>query len=1211
MKYLITLVSALFIAFQGISQSPLKTAHFTGTGDNYAHTSILDSTNNLYVIGQFTSTVNQKPGQGLSKTLTSKGGTDIFVAKYDNNLQLVWLRQVGGTGTEQLSSYITFDKDQKTLWIGFTTQSLTCTDENNTLVSAGSTSGQDEIVIASINPATGDFTFGKKLSLDATLHRISSLNADSSNNIIVSGYFSTKIKFTATDSLVKVYGNYNSFVAKFDKNGNYKKSVQLVGNPTFINSVSILSGSTYVISGTVNNILKVGTDSLYNSTSVDIILVRIDSSMKYVAGSLRRIFGPGTDNCLSVSNDKNKNVYISGFFNSDYLSVDSTSTLTVEKGNAGKKINKGTGTNDFLFAKYDSVGVLKWFNYGGTSEDDRMSRIASNDNSVMIAGRFGTPKVVFKNDSINNSSATGNDGLTIIMDKYNNLIYLIGYGGTGTDLIQTGVITSLGNFIVIGDFTSPQVIVGKDTMTNPAATKDVAIIKYSKASLTMWKTNIVCPNGSDGSVAALPKGTTMAPYSFKWTKKGDGTFNKTDQYIYNLNAGTYYVEFTDNLGFKIYDSVVMTNPATPAIAISVTSVTDPACNGGSDGKINISPSGGYGSFTYNWVALSGSGLIPTNQNQSTLSKGTYKVTVTDVKGCKATSNNIGVNEPAAISLTAVPTDVTAPGGSDGSVVLTVTNGTSPFTFAWTKVGDIAYSASTQDISLLKSGIYNLSLTDNKSCHAGTSATVREPNSLFVTLSTTPISCYDSADGSITAVVTNGNGTYTYTWTKVGSAGFSAPNSATISNLDSGTYNLSVTDGTKSGSGQTQLIEPTKFVIGSVPVTNIFCYGTATGSIDVSLSGGTLPYSYSWTKTGDISFTATSANLIEVIAGQYSYIATDARGCTQDTTVQITQIDSMIIISDIQPVSCAGETYDGFVHQSVSGGNGTFNYIWSTGMTSQNIDFLKPGSYYCTVSDIKSCQVTKRYIVDEPGVIFGSFVTTAITCYGKKNGTAEIKLSGGNQPYTYRWKSPITDTVAKASGLNKGTYTVHVKDSKKCEAEFTMPTAITEPDTLVMQVDSVIKEISGNDGKIYISATGGSTPYNFLILPLGTNNTNGQFLNLAPKKYMVYLTDKNLCGPLKTDSLTIEAKPIKIPTILDPVSIVAYPNPNVGVFTAIINASECEYLISMVNSTGQVVYNQRLFPKDNVSEVSINVPYLPKGIYFLKVNNFIPVKIVIQ
>jgi hypothetical protein len=727
----------------------------------------------------------------------------------------------------------------------------------------------------------------------------------------------------------------------------------------------------------------------------------------------------------------------------------------------------------------------------------------------------------------------------------------------------------------------------------------------------MWVNQIVCPGANDGSVAAIPKGTTMAPYSYAWTKKGDPTFNSTEQYIYNLNAGRYYVSFHDNLGFITNDSVDLVNPGITPVSVAVTSVTNTTCYNGNDGKIDITPNNGYGGYSYSWVALSGSGVNPTSQDQTTLSKGSYKVTVTDNKGCKTTSNNIALNEPAQITLDLIPTDVTVVGGSDGSIIMNVNNGVPNFTYAWTKVGDGSYTAPTKDISSLKAGIYNVLVTDSKSCTANGSGTVRDPNEFAVSLAATPVSCKNANDGILVATIPGNPSGLTYTWTKIGDPTFTAPNNDSISDLKPGTYKVDITDGSKNGSNQTDITEPFEFKITAVSTSNVDCYGTATGAIDVVLSGGILPFTYTWTKTGEPGYSASSANLADVIAGTYNYTATDNRGCMADSSITIDQTDSMLTSAQIQPVSCSGEIYDGFIHLSVTGGNPGYTYHWSNGLSIKDIDFLRPGAYFCTLKDSKNCSNTKRYIIDEPGTFYGNFTIKNISCFGKNDGSVEIKITGGNAPYSYQWKAPLTDTIAKLTGLGTGKYTVNVKDSKKCESFFEMPTSISEPDSLVLSIDSVADENKGIDGVIQASATGGVSPYNFLLLPVGTNNSTGLFNTLTGNKYILYLSDKNLCGPIKSDTITILPNPLRMKSLSDLYSASVYPNPNNGVFTLLIYGTNSEYKITMVNSTGQVVLEKMYYSKDFLSEINMNVSPLAKGIYFLKINNCSPVKVLIQ
>ena len=160
--------------------------------------------------------------------------------------------------------------------------------------------------------------------------------------------------------------------------------------------------------------------------------------------------------------------------------------------------------------------------------------------------------------------------------------------------------------------------------------------------------------------------------------------------------------------------------------------------------------GGTAPYSYAW-----SNKV-TTEDMMGLTAGTYNVTVTDAHGCTATTSAT-VTEPTAISTSATTTDVSCNGAANGSVDLTVTGGTSPYTYTWSN------SATTQDMTGLSAGKYDVTVTDAHGCTANASVTLTEPTSLSASATAGNVSCNGGSDGSVDLTVTGGTAPYTYAW----------------------------------------------------------------------------------------------------------------------------------------------------------------------------------------------------------------------------------------------------------------------------------------------------------------------------------------------------------------------------------------------------------------------------------------------------------------
>src|SRR5437762_1599487 len=141
--------------------------------------------------------------------------------------------------------------------------------------------------------------------------------------------------------------------------------------------------------------------------------------------------------------------------------------------------------------------------------------------------------------------------------------------------------------------------------------------------------------------------------------------------------------------------------------------------------------------------------------------------------------------------------------------------------------------------------------------------------------------------------------------------------------------------------------------------DVNCFGGSTGAIDLTVSGGTAPYSYLWS-TGAIS-----EDLSALAAGLYSVTVTDAKGCTASQSVTIAQPAAALAVGETHvDVGCFGGS-TGSIDLTVTGGTAPYSYAWSNEATTQDLSTLTAGSYSVTVTDAKGCTATQSVTIGKP------------------------------------------------------------------------------------------------------------------------------------------------------------------------------------------------------------------------------------------------------
>src|SRR5574343_1024203 len=607
-----------------------------------------------------------------------------------------------------------------------------------------------------------------------------------------------------------------------------------------------------------------------------------------------------------------------------------------------------------------------------------------------------------------------------------------------------------------------------------------------KISASATHTDVSCNGGNDGTVdVTLTNAET--PASFVWTN------GASTEDLSNVVASPYEVSITDANGCQIFTGATVLEPS-QALSVSLTS-TDKNCNGGvNDGTITSLVTGGTVPYSYNWTNGA------TTPSVSGLNVGLYSLTVTDANGCTAVASST-INQPDLFGQTGAISNVKCFSESTGAVAVDVFGGELPYSYSWSN-GQLF-----EDITGLNAGNYTLTITDGNGCVSSQLYTVNQPAAaLSLTSTTVNVACNGNATGSINVTTTGGTPGYFYQWSN--GSNIVMPNiTEDLSGIIAGTYTIKTTDANGCQAQLSQTITQPLAPVSSVPtLTHINCFGGTTGAIVSGITGGTAPYTYSWSNG------ATTANIVNVSAGTYTLNVLDNNGCNYSFTYTLTQpTNPLNTVLTGTNVLCFGNS-TGEVTSAVSGGTAPYSYLWNNGSTNSSITGVLAGNYNLVVTDSKGCTTNSSITITQPATpLTTSTVVTNVACYGNSTGAIDLTPAGGTAPYTYYWsnsQSLVLSTIAQdLTNQPANGYTALVTDANGCQSSIT--STITQP-IAPLGISGIVNDANCyglHDGAFDISVSGGTLNYSYAW----SNSASSQDLSsIIAGNYTVTVTDNNGC-----------------------------------------------------------------------------------------------------
>ncbi|MFK8165309.1 MAG: T9SS type A sorting domain-containing protein [Lewinella sp.] len=607
-------------------------------------------------------------------------------------------------------------------------------------------------------------------------------------------------------------------------------------------------------------------------------------------------------------------------------------------------------------------------------------------------------------------------------------------------------------------------------------------------------------NQNNGSIIITTTGMAT-PLVYEWDH--DGTLNAAT--AEGLGAGDYEVFITDNNGCTATVSTSLT--AGQSLAAAVINLTDTRCEDG-NGAATIEVTDGVEPITYVWSHAPGQNV----DGFTDLATGDYSVTVSDANGCsKILTFSIGLTTgPTAIEATSL--QATACGLQNGSLSVTPTSGTAPFSYAWADFPTL----DSGELADLAAGDYALTVTDANGCSVSEEFTVASSETPTASVSSQTDSNCGQSNGSATVSTTGLTGALFFAWSHDADL-----NAATAEDLAAGDYSVTITGANGcTATGSIVIGNTDGPMISLATVVNVSC-GTANGSINTNYEGGgTAPFIYTWSH--DTSLNSASAEGLE--SGTYGVTITDMNGCSDVLSVDLIDLagPESLTAASLTPTIC-GEP-NGALTVEVAGGTAPFTYSWNhdTTITGDRATELDSGVYRVVVTDANGCTTSNTFSIPSSiGLAITADEVVGANC-NMENGSILISVANATGEVTYVWNHNTTLNTPMLTDLPAGNYMVTVTDEAGCSTEgMFMVESLDNPASFTITASP--SNCEDGQGSIAVSITDGRPPYSYLWSHDNTLNVP-VVSGLTEGDYNVLVTDVLGCQVLLEASVVLTEGP---------------------------------------------------------------------------------------
>ncbi|WP_075603163.1 T9SS type A sorting domain-containing protein [Saccharicrinis aurantiacus] len=687
----------------------------------------------------------------------------------------------------------------------------------------------------------------------------------------------------------------------------------------------------------------------------------------------------------------------------------------------------------------------------------------------------------------------------------------------------------------------------------------VAIPQPATLSAFINSTDVSCNGTGDGEIGVKYMRGITGGGQYQFRVEGVSSWQDTLSMVTGLLPGTYsvYIKDVGNSCEEVFLREAEIHQPEP-ISIKETAIVQPTCEL-SNGNIEVEVEGGNNAYQYvlfrEGVEYYNSGtetfLDETISFNDSLPYGDYTIEVTDPLGCDV-DREVILNESSKPQInTIITSSVTCYGDNDGSAEINdfidSTPSAAPYTYNWsnnqTGVNSTGWS----------SGTHWVTITDANECTSKKYFTIDSPQALSIISSNIQQPTCELANGTINLNVEGGNGAYKYTWQKDGvvyinpSDDFTTNKNVIQENLAYGEYSIGIEDhlGCSMVTSVT-LNESSNPQINTISTSDVSCYGMSDGTAEVIDFVAAEPYAdyiFEWSNNqSGIQSTGWSSS------NTHSVTIIDANNCENTKNFAVIS-PAAIEVENRTIVQPTCELPNGSISIDVNGGNETYKYTWQKDgvvyinpsddfTTNKNIiqENLAYGEYSIGIEDHLGCSMDTTVTLNESSnPQINTINTSAVSCYGLSDGTAEIGEVIAAVPYadyTFRWSN--NQTGEESTGWSSGdTHSVTITDANKCES--TKRFSVGSPAELEVENRTIVQPTCElPNGIISINVNGGNETYKYTWQKDGTvySNPSDNFTtnknviqeNLAYGEYSIGIEDHLGCSMVTSVTLNESSNP---------------------------------------------------------------------------------------